>query len=287
MSSRSTSTRSIRRTRLLLVVVVAGVIVYVGYSLAYIGHNLNRDGSATFEEGFERPDLEDVSRYGALELCCAHSATFVADPLDTGKRALRIELAASDPDVRGSKRAELRFKSVPFRIDRWYGARLFIPPSWQDAPETVTVLQWHAVDDRFLGEGGRTPPLRLLVDGGQWRIVNHWDERLLTGLPVPRRISGGRSPAVERSDREGELDGLGRPGKMGQRRQRRTGNLAKRRARGPTLRAEYVQRSARAVLQGRTVRPGMEEGSARIRGRAPRPPPRPPAAERDAAARCP
>lgn len=160
------------------------VIVYIGVSAAYLGRNYDWGVELPLVPGFDESRLEAFADAGILELCCDHSAAVVDDPDTLGSPVLRVELRSDDPDVRGSKRAELRLKAAPFGEDHWYSARLRIPAGWQPSSDLVTVLQWHAVDDRFLGEAGRPPPLRLIVHENMWKVANHWDERLLTGLPL-------------------------------------------------------------------------------------------------------
>jgi hypothetical protein len=47
----------------------------------------------------------------------------------------------------------------------------------------VTLAQWHAVPDVGLGEASSPPPLRLLVEEGQWVMANIWDSKRLGSTP--------------------------------------------------------------------------------------------------------
>lgn len=112
---------------------------------------------------------------GARQFCCRHSLALVADTVRNGRQAARIELRSGDDSVRGSKRAEFRLKAVPMGSVCRYAFSVFIPEDWQFDSIPVTVAQWHAVPDKILLEGGRTPPLRIAILGSDWYVVAHWD----------------------------------------------------------------------------------------------------------------
>lgn len=162
------------------------LLAHVAYSSAYYAWNWDFGGSAEFSDNFETGNFDNWRRHGDVQLCCPHSAVFVNSDRKPGSLALRFSLQADDADVKGSKRAELRLKAAPFGQDRWYFASLRIPADWMGIPEPTTVLQWHAVDDKILGEVSRSPPLRLLIQDREWIIVSRWDSRPVTGLPLQR-----------------------------------------------------------------------------------------------------
>jgi hypothetical protein len=162
------------------------LVVHIGYSGAYYAWNWDFGGGTEFADDFAAGNLEGWRRHGDVQLCCAHSAVFVNSERKPGSLALQFSLHGDDPDVKGSKRAELRLKAVPFGQDRWYLASLRVRTDWEEASEPATVLQWHAVDDKILGEVSRSPPLRLLIQDHEWVIVSRWDSRPLTGVPIPR-----------------------------------------------------------------------------------------------------
>ena len=171
--------------RLLLLSGALGAVAlaaHVAYSAAYYISNYEPEDQKVFADGFESADLA-AWRDGEIEFCCDHSSAFVADNAREGKRALRIALRAEDPRMAGSKRAELRLKAVPLGDERWYAFSIFVPEHWKETSEPVTVAQWHAVDDKLFGEGGRAPPLRLVLKDGTWNVTSHWDSRFLSGIP--------------------------------------------------------------------------------------------------------
>lgn len=159
-----------------------GLLGHFAYSAAYYVSNLDFGSGMSFADGFESGDLSKWED-GEVELCCDHSGTIVSQGAREGTKALKFSLRGDDPRVAGSKRAELRLKAVDLGQERWYAFSLFVPDEWQTTPELVTVAQWHAVDDRIFGEGGRAPPLRLILNGETWAIASHWDDRLLSGVP--------------------------------------------------------------------------------------------------------
>jgi hypothetical protein len=162
------------------------LFAHVVYSAAYYAWNWDFGGSTEVSDNFDAGNLETWRRNGDVQLCCPHSAVFVNSERKPGSLALRFRLQTDDTDVKGSRRAELRLKAAPFGQDRWYFASLRVPPDWVGSPEPTTVLQWHAVDDKILGEISRSPPLRLLIQDREWAIVSRWDARPITGLPLLR-----------------------------------------------------------------------------------------------------
>ncbi|MBB3021705.1 hypothetical protein FHR70_004810 [Microvirga lupini] len=167
-------------------VLIAG---HVAYSFAYYISNLEF-GSKEFADGFEGGDLS-AWQAGETEFCCDHSATVISNGAREGKRALKVSLAPEDPRVAGSKRAEVRLKAVGLGEERWYAFSLFVPEGWHPIPEAATVAQWHAVDDKLLGEAGRAPPLRLVIKDDQLSIASHWDSRRISGFPFLRAAPEG------------------------------------------------------------------------------------------------
>jgi hypothetical protein len=162
------------------------LLLHLAYSSAYYAWNWDFGGRTEFSDNFEAGTLDTWQQHGGVQLCCSHSAGFIRSERDPGSLALRFSLESDDADVKGSKRAELRLKAAPFGQERWYLISLRIPADWQRTPEPTTVLQWHAVDDKMLGEIARSPPLRLLVQDREWVIISRSDARLLSGLPLLR-----------------------------------------------------------------------------------------------------
>ena len=136
-----------------------------------------------------------------LHLCCEDSLTIVKTPVRSGRYAARFTLRRSDPIVKGSKRAELRTKAGVMGIDYWYAFSIFLPQGWTGDKVPVTLAQWHNVPDVWLGEASAPPPLRLLVEDGQWMVANIWDSKR-----VGRTLFTALSPDGQALERIGPLD---------------------------------------------------------------------------------
>lgn len=169
-----------------LVLAATALLGHIGYSTLYYLHNWEFSQLPAFSSGFEDGNVSAWEQRGEVEFCCSHSRAFVTQAARNGGQALRITLRKDDPLVSGGKRAELRLEAVSPRDDQWYAFSLLLPADEQSTSDIATVAQWHAVDDKILGEGGRAPPLRLIVQDDTWRIVTTWDSRFLSGIPLLR-----------------------------------------------------------------------------------------------------
>lgn len=161
--------------KLLVAAVVIGVIAHVAVSVAH--HMVNRAKlDPVVTEGFEVTGFEDLDDRITQQFCCDHSER-IEDVTTIGGHgmALSVELRPDDPDVKGSKRAEIRLPASHFDTPVWYRARLYIAPDWPTAEDPVTLLQWHAVPDKILREGNRAPPLRLLEFQDETLFIINWD----------------------------------------------------------------------------------------------------------------
>jgi hypothetical protein len=177
-----------------LLLAATALLGHVGYSTLYYLHNLEFSERSDFDNSFESGSVSAWEERGEVEFCCDHSKTFIAHGVRHGNKALRITLRKDDALVAGSKRAELRLKAVGLGEDQWYAFSLLIPDDEQNTSDIVTVAQWHAVDDKILGERGRAPPLRLIVQDGTWKVVTTWDSRLISGIPFFRsEPQGGKA----------------------------------------------------------------------------------------------
>lgn len=91
--------------------------------------------------------------------------------------ALRFTVKEGQKRVKKGVRTELRTNAVPFGQSHRFCFTVQLAEAWSDTSPPVTLVQWHAVPDRLLGEGGRAPPLRLMIEHGQWVIVHIHDDR--------------------------------------------------------------------------------------------------------------
>jgi hypothetical protein len=177
------------------------VVLHVTYGLAHRLYNASSPGDLTFDSDFESGDLSLWREKGMLQLCCEDSLTIVKTPVRSGRYAARFTLRRSDPIVKGSKRAELRTKAGLMGVDYWYAFSIFLPQGWTGDNVPVTLAQWHNVPDVWLGEASAPPPLRLLVEDGQWMVANIWDSKR-----VGRTLFTALSPDGQALERIGPLD---------------------------------------------------------------------------------
>lgn len=141
--------------------------------------------------GFEAiEDVEDAE--WSSETCCAYSTQVTTTQVREGGSAVRFEVRRSDPQVNLGVRSEL---SLPLSgvtggigDERWYGFSIFVPETWTSESRLGEALvQWHAQPDFHLGEGWRSPPLMIMVQGDSWSVVNRSDPREVTNSAVSKR----------------------------------------------------------------------------------------------------
>jgi hypothetical protein len=155
------------------------LLLHVAYAFAYHVYHRPAAGDLTFTSDFESGDASVWEDKGAIQVCCDDSLVIVDAPVRRGRRAARFTLRQSDPDVKGSKRAEVITRAALMGGEYWYAFSVFLPADWKGDQVPVTIAQWHAVPDVGFGEASSPPPLRLLVEEGQWAVVNIWDSKRL------------------------------------------------------------------------------------------------------------
>lgn len=155
--------------------VLGAAALFVFYGTIYALANAPSRDRLPFDSTFEDGSLGEWKNWGATQLCCAHSAQIVTEPVRAGRYAIAFIVNRDDPNVRKSKRAELRLSGTTMGEHYWYGFSVFVPGDWTPSPAPVTAVQWHAVPDVLIGELGQSPALRLLVRDDQWMIANRWD----------------------------------------------------------------------------------------------------------------
>jgi hypothetical protein len=142
--------------------------------------------ATVFSSGFE----SGFTGWGK-ELCCSHSGVISSSPVREGSRSVKFTLNKTDPDVAGSKRAEVRLGTVAANSEYTYRFSTFLPSSFTPDPSSDIVTQWHSYPDFNLGEtwqGG--PPLFLMTVNGTWRLMRIWDSKPVT---TPFRPQGTES----------------------------------------------------------------------------------------------
>ena len=187
--ARSTPRRWLARGVLALCAcLLLGHLLYAG---AHHLHNRAWSGDQTFRSDFEDGSASIWRERGVLHLCCEDSLSIVDDPVRRGRHAAKFQLRRADPDVKGSKRAEVRMLAGDPRSEHWQRFSIQLPRNWVADPAPTTVAQWHGVPDKLLLESGRTPPLRLVVLEGEWVLVGVWDANRVTRSPFIRRKPDG------------------------------------------------------------------------------------------------
>ena len=181
--------------KILLGLSLISVLGFIGYGMAHAVFNWG--GGLTFPvtNNFEEVVESNAPKWegGYRQLCCEHSAQISKEYRREGTNSVRFELNYADPKVKGSKRSELRLAAPKFEEDYWYRFSIFVPETWVDDKIETTVVQWHAVPEKIIMEGGRNPPLRIGIVDNEWVIDNFWDSRRITRLPYQPDIAEGYS----------------------------------------------------------------------------------------------
>jgi hypothetical protein len=113
-----------------------------------------------------------------------YSGNIIDTIAESGKYCFRSELHKDDPDVNGSKRAEITLSSEKPLEEHWYAVSIFLPSDGDenytddadDNPESI--VQWHNVPDE--GEEYSSPPLALVLMNGHYYIHRFWDDAPIT-----------------------------------------------------------------------------------------------------------
>jgi hypothetical protein len=154
---------------------LAGLLALV--PLSYVAAHLWLNAPAWGEPPIShRFDDGDLAPWGRLmrQLSGPDSLRILDAPGRPGRRAARFALHHDDRDIKGSRRAELRFRAARFGRRYDYGIGVYVPADWQADPVPVTVVQWHNVPDLWRGDGPLPSVLRIEIIGGEWSIDLHW-----------------------------------------------------------------------------------------------------------------
>ena len=168
--------------RVFLVVMLATGLLYLGYAVGHRVVNAPSTHSLPFFDGFESGDLRQLEAKGEVQVCCDDSILLVQSPVRSGRFAASFSLRREAPEVKGSKRAEIRLKAGAMGEEYWYALSIFVPERWKVGHLPVTVIQWHGVRDAWLLEGPRPPPLRIAIVGNEWIVGNNWDAKRVNPL---------------------------------------------------------------------------------------------------------
>lgn len=136
-----------------------------------------------FASDFESGNLNGWSR----ELAAVSYAAQIVDapaPIRSGAKALRIELNQNDPDVSGSRRAELARGGDSQNGEYWFAFSIFLPMDFAIDRSPEILAQWHNYPDFVLGETWMSPPLALHTSNGKWLINRLWDNSTVSSNPT-------------------------------------------------------------------------------------------------------
>jgi hypothetical protein len=166
------------RRRLILSSLFSLATAFLSFSILYAAahHWINAPASheRSFHDSFATGDLRSWHGFGMQQLCCDYSARVEDAPHRPSEQAVKFVLKRSDPDVKGSRRAELRLHSAEWDHEYNYAMRIFLPADWVSDAIPVTIVQWHNVPDLWRGEWGLPSVLRLDVVGDEWSVVLDW-----------------------------------------------------------------------------------------------------------------
>lgn len=127
-----------------------------------------------FSSDFESGNLNGWSR----ELAAVSYAAQIVEapaPIRSGVKTLRIELNQNDPDVAGSRRAELARGGDTQNGEYWFAFSVFLPKDYAIDRSPEILAQWHNYPDFVQGETWMSPPLSLHTSNGKWLINRLWD----------------------------------------------------------------------------------------------------------------
>lgn len=121
----------------------------------------------TLEDGFEN----SLKKFWTGEYP-AGALSFSSDNKKSGNYSLRVELNASDPNVAGSKRAEIKLPPEPLYEEHWYAVSIYLPGVADgvedyviDTGSSELILQWRPDSDLDVQP---TLSLRTRPDGHYW-----------------------------------------------------------------------------------------------------------------------
>jgi len=103
----------------------------------------------------------------------AHACNIVEDEFRSGKKCVRFELRASDPEAGGSKRAELYVPSANLPgYNFWAQVWIKLPADFAFDDEPELHVQFHTSSKSRIG----SPLLELRVKDGKWGIQQAFDQ---------------------------------------------------------------------------------------------------------------
>jgi hypothetical protein len=157
---------------------------------------MNAKAAVMFSADFEGQNFNGLN---TAALCCAHSAVITNSVVAAGSYATKFTLNSDDKGyifgtyTNPALRAELRKYDLgpKYGIERWYGASMYVAPSWQDKtydPNGTIVMQWHGNGDP--GEVAHSPQLSIAITpDNRWRVTTCYDATAIsTSSACPNKI---------------------------------------------------------------------------------------------------
>jgi hypothetical protein len=139
------------KKRVILLLALSSAILLYGYIKVFNGKANKPYTHILYQVGFEEND--PLPSFISKQTATAYGLQIVGSPVYQGKKAMRFELRAADPENNNGTRAEISFpkpddKSNP---ERWYAFALYFPRDGYEADSSDEVIcQWH--------QGGKATP---------------------------------------------------------------------------------------------------------------------------------
>ncbi|MBD1397727.1 heparin lyase I family protein [Pontibacter sp. JH31] len=146
------------------------VVVYFHKEIEQQAIRFYLPASLLFNQSFEGGNPLDS--FHGIEVGASHSLTVVDRPGGGGKTS-RFELRQNDPDVKGSRRAEVTVIKDETQKEMWYAFEAYFPAKdYVDEDNDEVINQWYQ-------SGMGTPSAALRTKGGrlQLRVGNNADTR--------------------------------------------------------------------------------------------------------------
>ena len=154
-------------------------------------------------EGFETGEISKIWTEEFAEN--NYAARVVNSIARAGNYALRIELRKNDPDITGSRRAEIALPSEDPLEEHWYAFSIFLPSGGKedyaiDHDSAEIIAQWHNNPDE--GEEWTSPPLAFSTANGRYYLSRRWDDALITSNE--RMIAAGKTELLDLGSYQGD-----------------------------------------------------------------------------------
>ncbi len=137
--------------------------------------NVTAQSRIELSADFERDNIRQG--WDNQESCCSYSMTRSTNFKRTGNSSMRVEVRKWDPDVSGSKRAELTDNSYPMPPQtnkRWWAFSNYLPNDFVKDSVKEMLAQWHFKATSGISVGA-SPPIGLCINKGNWELSILYD----------------------------------------------------------------------------------------------------------------